>query len=267
MNLSEQIKDSIVKHLTAESVETGVGLVDSIRLLAKWRALLLQNAMLESGQEVVLSGPVKGLKVLERSAEGCHVPKLLGTYEQPLHNELYRIISEPYDNLLCVGAAEGYYAVGLSRVMPQTKIFAYDSNPKARQSCARLAEINGVLDRLVISETLTHIELQETLPGKTLMICDIEGGERALLDPTKAPALASYDMIVEAHDCFVPGISDLLASRFKKSHSVTKILDYGTRHVTDAPLWFTEMSHLDQLIAVWEWRSGPTPWLIMRTDS
>jgi len=25
------------------------------------------------------------------------------------------------------------------------------------------------------------------------------------------------------------------------------------------------LAHLDQLLAVWEWRSGPKPWLVMKT--
>jgi hypothetical protein len=24
------------------------------------------------------------------------------------------------------------------------------------------------------------------------------------------------------------------------------------------------LAHLDQLLATWEWRSGPTPWLVMK---
>ncbi len=26
---------------------------------------------------------------------------------------------------------------------------------------------------------------------------------------------------------------------------------------------FSKFGHLDQLLALWEWRMGPTPWLIM----
>jgi hypothetical protein len=29
------------------------------------------------------------------------------------------------------------------------------------------------------------------------------------------------------------------------------------------PWWLKDLSHLDQLLAVWEWRAGPTPWLVM----
>jgi hypothetical protein len=30
------------------------------------------------------------------------------------------------------------------------------------------------------------------------------------------------------------------------------------------PAWLQELAHLDQLLAVWEWRAAPTPWLVMR---
>ena len=29
------------------------------------------------------------------------------------------------------------------------------------------------------------------------------------------------------------------------------------------PDWMAEMSDLDRLLALWEWRTGPTPWLWM----
>lgn len=38
--------------------------------------------------------------------------------------------------------------------------------------------------------------------------------------------------------------------------------------MTDHPettAWFNNLAHLDQLLATWEWRSGPTPWLVMKT--
>lgn len=267
MTLNEQIKNTVLKNLDENSGDLDGELINSIRLLAKWRALLIQRKFLLETGNVVLSGPVKGLEFLENSAEGCHVPKLLGTYEQPLHIELYRIIHESYDNLLCVGAAEGYYAVGLLRAMPDTNVIAYDSSHHAQKSCTELAKKNGLLHRIDIRGTINHSELEKPIPGKTVIICDIEGDEILLLDPTKAPALKDYDIVVECHECFIPRITEVLTARFELTHSITKIADHGSRKITEAPNWFAEMSHLDQLIAMWEWRSGPTPWLIMRANS
>jgi hypothetical protein len=30
------------------------------------------------------------------------------------------------------------------------------------------------------------------------------------------------------------------------------------------PGWMTPLPHLDLLLATWEWRAAPTPWLVMR---
>ena len=100
---------------------------------------------------------------------------------------------------------------------------------------------------------------------KTLVLCDIEGAEKELLDPEAAPALRGMDLIVESHDCVVPGISRLLIDRFKSSHAITVVEDSGERRLPKVPAWFTRLGHLDQLLATWEWRSGPTPWLVMKS--
>ena len=39
------------------------------------------------------------------------------------------------------------------------------------------------------------------------------------------------------------------------------------RRLNQPPGWFNQLAHLDQLLAVWEWRSGPTPWLVMKARS
>ena len=41
--------------------------------------------------------------------------------------------------------------------------------------------------------------------------------------------------------------------------------DPDPRHLAAAlPAWMEELPDLDRLIALWEWRSGPTPWLWMQ---
>ena len=95
------------------------------------------------------------------------------------------------------------------------------------------------------------------------MFCDIEGAEDELLDPSLAPALKELDIIVESHECIRAGITQRLISRFEATHDIQLVEDYGMRRLEEPPPWFAQMSHLDQLLATWEWRSGPTPWLVM----
>ena len=68
-----------------------------------------------------------------------------------------------------------------------------------------------------------------------------------------------FYILVESHDCFKLGMTKKLLDRFSPTHKINIITDYGQSNLDVHPEWFLEFSHLDQLLAVWECRSGPTP--------
>ena len=173
------------------------------------------------------------------------------------------IIAEAYPVVMDVGCAEGFYAVGLARRMPNTRIRTHDINPKARETCATLAGMNGVTDRIEIGGEVDHAGFDRCAEERTLVLCDIEGAEEVLLDPQKAQGLVHADILVEVHDCFSPGLCDRLQARFEATHEVVRI----DREVdmTALPDWMEGFSDLDRVLALWEWRMGPTPWLWMKT--
>ena len=96
------------------------------------------------------------------------------------------------------------------------------------------------------------------------MFCDIEGAEIELLDPERALALKGIDLIIESHECLISGITQTLINRFKESHQITLVQGNGQRQLKDSPQWFNNLAHLNQLLAIWEWISGVTPWLVMK---
>jgi hypothetical protein len=201
---------------------------------------------------------------LPQSAEGCHIAKLLGCYEQPLQPFIEEAINLAYPTILNIGCAEGYYAVGMARRMTSTQVLAFDLNPIAQQVCAALAQKNGVSERVRVGALFKPEDFARYANQKVLVLCDIEGAEKDLLDPEMAPALRGMDIIVESHECLFSGITQTLINRFKESHQITLVQDNGQRQLNDAPQWFNNLAHLDQLLATWEWRSGATPWLVMR---
>ncbi len=239
-------------------------LENALRHLSKWRAALLENTLATREGRQVLSGPFKGMNYDIRATEGAAPARLIGCYEASLTPIFEQIIARAYPVIMDIGCAEGYYAVGLARQMPQTTMMAFDTNPKAQEACARLAAINGVADRITIGGTVGHDDFARCRDADTLILCDIEGAENALLDPDKAPDLKHADILVEVHDCFNPGLSERIAKRFERSHAVTLI---GRSVDTGAlPDWMEELSDLDRLLALWEWRIGPTPWLWMQAN-
>jgi hypothetical protein len=160
-----------------------------------------------------------------------------------------------------VGCGEGYYAVGLARLLPGVQVYAFDTEELARSLCAQLAALNGVAERVLVGGKCEAARLRELAGPGTLVLCDCEGGERELLRPELVPGLRQCDILVELHDAVSPGTSQAVLSRFEPTHEVTRIGHGGRDWTEHAAL--RDRPHLDQLLAMWEGRSGPTPWAWM----
>lgn len=256
--LTERVTADLRVLLAAEP--DAARLAQALRHLAKWRAALIEATLRERSGEQVLSGPFAGMNY-GTASEGAGTARLLGVYEPALHPVIEAIIARAPELILDLGAAEGYYAVGLARRLPGAQVLAFDSDRVARARCQAMAERNGVADRVTVMGTATLADFDRCAGRRSLVLCDIEGGEETLLDPVAAPVLGSVDILVEAHDCFAPGLSQRLTDRFAATHRVTRL----DRVASDTPLpaWMNALSDLDRLLAVWEWRMGPTPWLWM----
>jgi protein-L-isoaspartate O-methyltransferase len=266
MSLEQNVQNQLLSQLQGAEANQ-VQLNNALRLLSKWRNVLIQNTLLQAQGTMVMQGPLAGMDFLSQSAEGCHIAKLLGCYEQPLQPFIEQAITNAYPTILNIGCAEGYYAVGMARRMPITQVLAFDLNPKAQEVCTALAQKNKVTNRVKVGALFKPEDFAKYTNQKVLVLCDIEGAEKDLLNPELAPTLKGMDLIVESHECIIPGITQILIDRFKDTHQITLVQDNGQRQLKDAPQWFNNLSHLDQLLATWEWRSGPTPWLVMNANT
>jgi len=240
----------------------GSDLNELLRALGRWRSKVLASTFISHHGAQVLGGPFAGMAYVSEAAEGALVPRLLGTYENELHPHLEAFAASGLDTVIDGGCAEGYYAVGLARLMPQVTVQAYDIDDKARAACADLAARNGVSDRVIIGGEFTPDGFEAFAGRRVLVMVDAEGAELDILQPDLSPALAGMDIIVETHDLYRPGALATLVERFSPTHDITRV-DQQAK-VFQMPAWLAALPHLDQLLAVWEWRAQPTPWLVMR---
>ena len=99
---------------------------------------------------IVTAGPFKGMRIDPKTSWGTGdiVPKLLGCYEAELAEALERLKAEPFDAVLNIGSAEGYYAIGSAMIVNAPKVIAMDIDPSAQAATARNAERNGVADKV-----------------------------------------------------------------------------------------------------------------------
>lgn len=201
----------------------------------------------------VQSGPFRGLSYLDEIVFGSIVPKWLGSYEAELHPVIQRIIGHPYATIIDVGCAEGYYAVGLAKVMPATRVVAFDTDFISRGQARRLARLNGVSDRVQVGALCRHADLDAYSRGETLVVCDIEGSETELLDPARAPSLRRNDLLVEIHESSQtsPLVEQLMQARFGASHRIARLA------ATDREAWIdAHRSHLPRPLSRERLRAG-----------
>lgn len=234
-----------------------------LRLSAMWRShALAQTFIARSGGTVVSGGPFAGMTYAATATEGALIARLLGVYESELHPHLAAFAGEGLDCVIDVGCAEGYYAVGLARLMPDVTVYAHDILERARTACSAMAAQNGVGERVIVGGEFLPEDFQRFAGRKALVMVDAEGAELDILDPARGPALADMNIIVETHDLFRPETLATLVDRFAPTHDIQRV-DQDFKSF-DRPDWLKELSHLDQLLTVWEWRQQPTPWLVMR---
>jgi hypothetical protein len=171
---------------------------------------------------VVRHGVFRGMKYpAARSVGSALFPKLLGSYERELHPVIEAICQEGYSEIVDVGCAEGYYAVGFAMRIPTARVYAYDTNPGALRLCRRMAELNGVSPR-VSTGALFDAEALKAIPftRKGLIFADCEGFEKQLFQQETIDLLAGCDLLVEVHDFIDITISSHLRQLFEPSHEI-----------------------------------------------
>jgi hypothetical protein len=183
----------------------------------------------------VVAGPFAGLAYLADSVGSVFNPKLLGTYERELWPVLESLPALRLERVVDIGAAEGFYAVGLARWL-DCPVVAYEQNAGGRELLAGLAAANGVATRVTIRGRCERDDLAGALDTarRTLVVCDVEGFEDVLLDLAAVPDFAAAWLLVETHDGQNPGVTARLAGRFAGTHAV-QTLHAQPRTAADFP--------------------------------
>lgn len=172
----------------------------------------------------VLSGPFIGLAYFNKIVWGPITPKWIGSYEEELHEVTNTIIARRYAKIIDVGAAEGYYAVGLAYKCPKSNVVSYDIDPIARHRQKQLAALNN-LQNLEIRKFCSHDELRLQIIENCFILSDIEGFELELIDPVKCPQLKTCDILIEVHQSNgleIHEVESAIANRFTGTHSISR---------------------------------------------
>ncbi len=188
--------------------------------VAKWHKDAQLAYEITNGK--IIDGPFKGMAYINQSGGSILGAKLLGTYEQELNNAIAEIISDQPKLIIDIGSAEGYYAVGLCHKLKNVKMIAFEADEKSHIKLTSLAKLNAVTDQIDQRGICDSASLNSALESadNTVVICDIEGAEKFVLDIKASPKLKQCKVLVEIHELLVPNVDTLINDRFKTTHNI-----------------------------------------------
>jgi hypothetical protein len=230
-----------------------------LRWLKKTGVLDLVSRFSDSHGSTVLNGPFAGMKypagaILSRNS----VPKLLGSYECELHEIIESALRSNYHQVIDVGSAEGYYAVGFA-LKRGRHVVAFDTDPRELMQCREMARLNAVED-LIETRHWCSPEMLRVLAANVpcFILSDCEGYETELFDEATVAGLTRSDVLIEIHG----GAYEPLLERFSKTHAVRTLVALD-RSESDYP----ELACLggDGARAVAEYRPRGQRWLFARS--
>jgi hypothetical protein len=183
-------------------------------------------------------GPFVGMRYSRDAACNAHIhiPKLLGVYERELNPYIEQACALNFLLIVDVGAAEGYYAVGMALRNPTARVIAFEMDATARAALAEKVRLNDVGNRVEIRGKCEPDDLERVLADtpRPYVICDAEGDEAVLLDPATVPSLQRAWILVELHEFIERGITEKIRERFVVTHKIAHIWQQK-RTITDFP--------------------------------
>jgi hypothetical protein len=187
--------DALTEHVTSHAVEL------RRRILSRYFHGMFGGR--------IQQGPLKGfpVEIEARWGPGDAASKLFGLYEQ----EVLAIAEQASSHrsvLVNLGAADGYYGVGLVATGVYPRSVCYELDDEGRDFLARSAETHGVAERVRILGGATRdfpVELRKLdIPIRdVLVLCDVEGAEFEIFDADCLGSLRGAESVIELHEFMV----------------------------------------------------------------
>ncbi len=232
------------------------------------KQLAIQIAELHDWE--VAYGPFKGMKISRSNWWGQTdlASKILGFYEYEVLETLTSIDKARYKNFIDLGAADGYYAVGMIHAKLFDKAICFEMSDQGRQVIQKNVMLNDLSEAICIlgyadesfDSLIPDIQLSESV-----VLIDIEGAEFNLLTSNLIDKLKNSFLLIELHEFMVrDGESQLLwlIERLKKCFHINW-LTTGSRNLSQFKD-LEEFNDTDRWLLCSEGRTKLQKWLVCR---
>ena len=226
-------------------------------------------AILEDRYNLAIAyGPFKGMKLSEDVwwSKNDRITQTLGIYEEHVLNKLIFFSREGSKRFIDIGAADGYFAVGMAFSKTYPEVYAFEIEPKGQERIKQNATRNSCRTSVNVYGEANIASLKKLINKefKSTLLIDIEGAEYNLLNTEMLSLLSGNYIICELHPWLVDNGDELqrnLLERASKKFHVELIF-----RETYAPNLFPEFNDLsdgERLVAVGEGRGKNMQWLVL----
>jgi hypothetical protein len=205
------------------------------------RRIQMSQKLDELFNSTVQYGLFKGLKLSTETWWGSadRASMLLGLYEKEVLDSLQNI-SKKNTTFIDLGAADGYYGIGVLVNNLFEKSICYEISEEGRKTIKDNAQLNNVLHKVEIrgiAKNNFYNELPSSILSNSVLFIDIEGAEFELVDKGTFNAFNRSIIFIELHDWFFEdGEKKLqkLKNDSSLTHAITE-LKMGARDLSAFP--------------------------------
>lgn len=217
-------------------------------------------------QNTIAHGPLKGFRFVEEThwSAADRGGMILGIYEQEILNELRNIPSR-YKIFIDLGAADGYYGVGVLVGKLFENSYCYEITEAGRAVIRKNAEHNKVSSKVIVRGEATKqiaSEIPKNERDVSVLFVDIEGAEFDLFDSNFFQDFQTSIIFIETHDFFRPDGKERLAQLVSDSQMThrMKTIRMGARDLSPFPELYA-WNDLDRWLLCSEGRARLMTWL------
>ena len=257
------------------------GLLNAIKKSANWmlsklairtndvinkRRIAISNKLDKLYESTVKYGPFKGLVFTTNSFWGStdRGSMLLGLYEKEVLDSL-KYIPKKYNTFINLGAADGYYGIGVLINSLFEKSVCYEISKHGRETIKNTASFNKVLHKVDIRGVANknfYNDLDSNILSNSVLFIDIEGVEFEIVDKATFEAFSNSIIFIELHEFLVDDGKEKL-QRLKNdslsTHTITE-LTTGSRDLSAFPELKT-LNDNDRWLICSEGRAQLMTWL------
>ena len=226
------------------------------------------QALLKKHNYIVAYGPFEGMQLGKDVwwSKNDRITQILGVYEQHVMEKLIEYGKRQSHPFIDIGAADGYFAVGMAFSKSVNKVYAFEISSVGQEKIKENAARNSCSDLVFVRGEPNYESLNSIISESSgaVVLLDIEGDEFQFLTEEILTLMRNCYVVCELHPWIVKAGYEKQKQLISKAENIFNVSmiqreAYGPNQFEE----LSEFSDEERLIALGEGREKNMKWLVL----